>query len=341
MKRDDWIDFAKLFACFLVAIMHLFRGLAAAGLISETNEIYLTFDELIYLFHVPVFFFCSGYLYQKFALVNNLKSYWNNISKKIINLGVLYFTFSGITIFLKYIFSSNVNHPFEGNVFDTLMFQPIGQYWFLYSLFFIFLFCPTIQSVKAAYCLLAISVLFKISEIFGIQLLYPLSWIQGSLIWFALGIIFLKFNLAKFMCWKIVLGSALFLPISLLIILQDSLNSTIRPFLTFLGILMTVSFFYVASKQSWFPSEIMKYLSKWTIHIYVLHTITNATFRAVLLKMDIHSIAIHIIVGIFSSIAIPIAIAYFCQKFALLNFFFEPVKMITIWRTEYPARLSR
>ena len=325
---DYWVDFAKFFACFLVAIGHLIQGLVHAGLISKTNQAYLIFDGMVYLFHVPVFFFCSGYLYQKTALVNNLKSYRNNISKKFINLGVLYFTFSGITILLKIIFSDSVNTKFEDDIFTTLIFHPIAPYWFLYALFFLFLVCPTIQSIKSACFLLAISILLKILEIFEICLPYPVSYIQGNLIWFGSGIIFIRFNLARFMGWKIVLVSTLFIPVSLLVILQDSLNNAIRPLLTFCGILMSISFFFVASRQSWFPLEIMKNLSKWTIHIYVLHKIASATFRTILIKTDIHFFTVHIIVGIIASIAVPIAVGYFCQKFALLNFFFEPMKTI-------------
>jgi len=338
MKRECWIDFAKLFACFLIVTRHLVTGLTKANLTSEIDEIYSIFDSITHLFRVPLFLFCSGYLYQKLSLVNDLKSYWNNISKKFINLGVLYFTFSGITILLRYVFSGYVNNPFESNAFNTLIFHPIGQYWFLYSLFFIFLFCPTVQSAKEAYCLLVISLLLKILIISDIRLPYPLSYTQRDLIWFAFGIIFVKFNLTKFFCWKFVLVSALYLPISILVISQGQLNNAIKPLLIFLGILMTISFFFVISKQSWFPSEIMVSFSKYTMHIYVLHTITNATFRAILSKMDIHSIIIHIIVGFFSSIAIPITIAYFCQKFALLNFFFEPVKMINKFKNSIKMR---
>ena len=63
-KRHIWIDNIKLFACILVAAGHFFMSMTASGVISDTMA-YNWFIDTIYYFHVPLFFICSGYLYQK------------------------------------------------------------------------------------------------------------------------------------------------------------------------------------------------------------------------------------------------------------------------------------
>ena len=42
--------------------------------ILPENNLYGWFNTMIYYFHVPLFFICSGYLYQKYSRVNNADS---------------------------------------------------------------------------------------------------------------------------------------------------------------------------------------------------------------------------------------------------------------------------
>lgn len=58
MKDILWIDYAKIIGIFLVVYGHL---LQRTGLVYE--ELRWVWD-LIYLFHMPLFFFISGYLYK-------------------------------------------------------------------------------------------------------------------------------------------------------------------------------------------------------------------------------------------------------------------------------------
>lgn len=56
MKRIEWLDFAKVFGIFLVVLAHIpFR-----------------FDDAICLFHMPLFFMLSGYLYKQRAFRDEL-----------------------------------------------------------------------------------------------------------------------------------------------------------------------------------------------------------------------------------------------------------------------------
>ena len=78
MKRELWLDYSRAFACILVAVGHLLMSFKDAGIISE--NIFVDFlISFIYLFHVYVFFFCSGYLFQKsFEKQKTKKEYRKN-----------------------------------------------------------------------------------------------------------------------------------------------------------------------------------------------------------------------------------------------------------------------
>lgn len=136
----------KVIACILVVLGHFFQSMTLSNIIPK-NDLHKWFITTIYYFHVPLFFICSGYLYQKYGEVNSIKSWWRNIVKKTLGLGVPYVTFTTATWMLKKVFSSSVNREISG-LGDILIFHPTSPYWYLYALFFIFLITPTFSSVK-------------------------------------------------------------------------------------------------------------------------------------------------------------------------------------------------
>ena len=107
-KRYLWIDNLKMFACLLVVIGHLYMSMMAGGWISENNILYCWPIQTVYTFHVPLFFVCSGFLYQATAPNEwNVKKHIGNIKKKALALGVPYVTFSTITLLLKNVFATD------------------------------------------------------------------------------------------------------------------------------------------------------------------------------------------------------------------------------------------
>lgn len=164
-QREIWVDNVKAIACVLVVLGHFFQSMTKANILPP-NDLYRWFNQTIYYFHVPLFFICSGYLYQKLSKVNDAYSWIGNIWKKVISLGIPYFTFSFATWVLKTVFSSSTNDQI-GGLFDTLFLHPTSPYWYLYALFFIFLITPTFGSKKMAAAGLGIASIFKVLEIIG------------------------------------------------------------------------------------------------------------------------------------------------------------------------------
>src|SRR5699024_5270293 len=109
---------------------------------------------------VPLFFICSGYLYQKYSKVNDFKSWKKNVAKKALALGVPYVTFTTATWVLKTVFSGSVNDQI-GGLGDTLLLYPTAPYWYLYALFFIFIVTPTFSTMKTAVIGLIFAVVAK------------------------------------------------------------------------------------------------------------------------------------------------------------------------------------
>lgn len=155
-KRVYWVDYVKVIACVLVVLGHFFQSMIKSGILPA-NDFYKWFDTTIYYFHVPLFFICSGFLYQKFSRVNSIETWRKNISRKIIALGIPYIIFSLATWILKNVFSGAVNEQSNG-LLKTLFFHPLSPYWFLYCLFFLFLIIPTFENIKMAGLILVITI---------------------------------------------------------------------------------------------------------------------------------------------------------------------------------------
>lgn len=155
--REKWVDDVKVIACILVVLGHF---LASVQSYAPGGVLYEWFHKAIYYFHVPLFFICSGYLYQKYSQIDDIKSYLKNISKKALALGIPYVTFSSVTWVLKTVFSRDVNNQI-GGFCDTLFLHPTAPYWYLYALFFIFLVTPTFSTVKMTAVGLAVAIAAK------------------------------------------------------------------------------------------------------------------------------------------------------------------------------------
>lgn len=164
-QREIWVDNVKVIACVLVVFGHFFQSMTKANILP-TNDLYEWFNQTIYYFHVPLFFICSGYLYQKSGKVKDARSWLRNIGKKFISLGIPYFIFSFVTWILKTVFSGSTNEQI-GGLFDTLFLHPTSPYWYLYALFLIFLITPTFGSKTTALAGISIAGIFKILEIIG------------------------------------------------------------------------------------------------------------------------------------------------------------------------------
>lgn len=175
--REKWVDDVKVIACILVVLGHFFQSMTKANILPE-NDLYKWFETTIYYFHVPLFFICSGYLYQKYSKVNSVRSWCKNVLKKVLALGVPYATFTTATWVLKKAFSSSVNNQI-GGLEDILLFHPTSPYWYLYALFFIFLLTLTFKSAKMAVGGLIVAIAMKtIALRGGVQ---RLCRINGSL----------------------------------------------------------------------------------------------------------------------------------------------------------------
>ena len=138
-KRYEEIDALKGFAMFLVVLGH---SIIVYPINLHENNFFNNLYEFISTFHLPLFFIISGYC---FSYKDSYKQY---ITKKIKRILIPYLIFSLLNILLRTLAPSLVN---KSDDFVTLLMNVIfngGEYWFLYTLFMIFLFYPLLYKIN-------------------------------------------------------------------------------------------------------------------------------------------------------------------------------------------------
>ncbi|MBF90948.1 MAG: hypothetical protein CMP75_04220 [Flavobacteriales bacterium] len=112
MERSKWVDVYKGVAIILVVAGHIFDG---------------PVRDLIFLFHMPLFFFISGYLYKP-------KSYFNYFTKKSQSLLTPYFSFLLVFSVLYLLIDGDVN--IYALIYGGRELKGIyGVFWFVTCLF--------------------------------------------------------------------------------------------------------------------------------------------------------------------------------------------------------------
>ena len=322
--REKWVDDVKVIACILVVLGHFFQSMTKANILPE-NDLYKWFNTTIYYFHVPLFFICSGYLYQKYSKVNSVDSWCKNVAKKALALGVPYLTFSTATWLLKTMFADSVNKQAD-SLFSTLVVNPSAPYWYLYALFFIFLVTPTFSSVKATAVGLIVALAAKVLILTGGRAIYAVSTVLSNEIWFVLGMSICAFNVQ--LKGKRVQGTIcelLFVILSIAVYTVEISGGVIS---FAMGLLACVAVILMVAGFEEKFSRGMDFLAKYTMPIFLMHTLFAAPMRSVLLKMGIENASIHVVLGLGISFAGPIIAAWIMKKTKWLEFFLYPNKFI-------------
>lgn len=136
-ERNKQMALLTIFTMVLVIIGH-------SDMTDDFRELWIF--KWIYSFHMPMFFFISGFL---FCLTNPIErlsatSYFKFMKKKAVRLLIPFFFINTVIFIIKALFikdTSMMQHPVEFTFSDFLyrtFLSPIGFMWFLPALFSLF-----------------------------------------------------------------------------------------------------------------------------------------------------------------------------------------------------------
>ena len=330
--RETWPDAVKIFACIMVVLGHFTQSMVKSGFMP-TDDLYGWFQMTVYTFHVPLFFICSGYLYQRFSHVDSLSSWGLNVKKKALALGVPYLFFTCVTLAIKALAGDMANTA-ESGPLQTLLLHPTAPSWYLYALFFMFLVVPTVKTAKGAFAVLGCSLALKFANLIGggcVQMPYAVDVLCINLVWFAAGMGVAFFGFAERLSTRTALVGALFLPLSIVVYFFD-----LGPWLCFcVGILACLCFVSlgVAGSKVWARMPAFEKCAQWTMPVFLMHTIFAAGLRVALLKIGVTSALVHIPLGLAIGFIGPVLAMIVMERLKPLDFLVYPNRYIKLKRS--------
>ncbi len=320
-KREIWVDDVKAFACILVVLGHFYQSMVVSDILPD-SLFYIWFNDTVYLFHVQLFFICSGYLYQKYSDTRTIAAWGKNVWKKLIVLGVPYFVFSFLTWILKKLFEGSVNKRVSG-LSNALFAEPLAPYWYLYVLFFLFAITVTLKKKREVFILIVLALVLKALPIFGVRTgIYLVGKIMEDWIWFLLGMA-LAFGVVKTgKLYAGIIAAGVFLAGSVIYHLWGKTELPINFVLGLTACFAVISIVIGAIEKR--GKQLFGFLSKYTMPLFLMHTLFAASIRSVLFKLGIHNAIIHIAVGLIFTFVGPIVAMMIMEKLKPLDFAVYP-----------------
>lgn len=199
--RYETIDIAKGLAIILVVIGHFVSEYMPRG--------YDVAREVIYMFHMPLFVFASGFLYQA---TRRPVGYATFLWGKFKRLMVPYFAVSVIVISIKLAMSGvlPLEHPVTWYTYLEILWYPSAGYflWFLWALWWMMVVIPWFKTPRLRMLLLSASlILYFISP--QLPDIFCLKQFGGMLVFFSGGTVvndyMRRYNISRAsMLWQVV-----------------------------------------------------------------------------------------------------------------------------------------
>lgn len=324
-KRISYIAQAQLIGCILVVLGH------SIPLNWNVPSIICKVDVFIYTFHMPLFFFVSGYLFEKTNSANRYRfvSYFGKRSKRLI-LPYLMLSLIG---FIPKILANDFfadKSEFSISYFIKCFLSPRnnvwGHFWFLPTLLiisaFAFLFSKFKGKSKIGFSILVVLLFLlpMVPKLTNITDWFSINDIIKFSCYYAFGMLFADSCLEKVVENRNY-NKFLFilLPISIGLFLIDFesvvLNKAIHEFI---GVLMIIFVLVISQLFDITDQEIGSFLTRKTYSIFILswpfQSIVSIIFESYLGLAYYITMPISFLIGIFGPIIAIILVDWFENK---------------------------
>lgn len=316
-QRQVWIDYARGLGVMFVVFGHSLRGVVKSGIFTNLS-LAGWMDYTLYVFHMPLFFFLAGLNVQH----SLQRGSGNFLVNKAWTIAYPYFLWSILQGCVIIMLAHDVNTPMTFTDLLKIWYQPIGQFWFLYSIMICHILVVLIPSRLT---LIGIALLgFAAYESFPLRpqlsmTLYDLpfyvvglyapkilarwqpdrmrGWMAASLVWLAFALVtWTSGTLSGKNPVSLMSLPACVLGISGIVLVCKLLDPRTHRWLASVGIM--------------------------SMTIYVLHIIAGSGARVVMLRLHVASDPwLYLAVGTSAGIIIPIAIHLAIKRLHLLPAF--------------------
>ena len=307
-ERYDWVDAIKGVGIALVVLGHAVRGIHQAGLMNE--GLFAAIDTRIYAFHMPLFFFLSGFfLTASFVTASAASFLRTRTTQRLYPMVLWTYIFLGC----KNLAGNMTNTPVTPS--DLAVFPVPGylHFWFLWTLivvqmigFAIAKSVPSKHRQKWPYIAVAVAIsvyaidpqLTSVPQIirpyFGQASRYAMYVFAGA-------VFFPMLHAVSISKTNSLWAGALFL--LLFLATPTLLKSGIPKFL----VASALSICLVLCVRGWKSenTDLLPLLGVASLSIYVTHTIVSAAFREFAIMLELTNTTVHVLGGTVVGVVIP------------------------------------
>lgn len=313
MNRE--IQSLRGIACILVVYFHVI-GTANTGLKLPSDSIYRILSDCLIYIRMPLFTFLSGYIYAYRRFSSGALYYVKGKSKRIL----MPLIFVSATFAIIQALTPGVNNSFDGELWQLFLY-PYAHFWFLQSIFTIFMLIALIDFISKqnnrviiVFALLSVPLFLfsdKFTELFSFsRTLYLLPFfIVGILcnVYNAQDIKAKNFNLISFF-FLLLIGFHFY---QVLIGITPDRISLLSLLIGCLGPIILV--------KTGMKNRLFIYIGGFSYSIYLYHVFGTAFSRLFLNEIGFNSIVLNVFCGLLAGVVLPITFHLYIKKIKYIN----------------------
>ena len=325
-----------------VVVCHIANGFYRSQMYVQYGEALYSIQKICNSFQMPLFCIISGFLFGKVYISENGIVIKDKVKKQIINFALLYLIWSLLFGIIKVFMGGSVNDIVRPIDILLIPVNPIGVYWWLYVLIFIYIdiyfyFTCIYKKVNKHALLTILFVLYLISS-----MIIKEEWTQWLeirrivyyLFIFIVGIEYERITDRKKL-WPIILISLI---ISLMLIAlfwnREEEIYHIPILNAILALLLGVSILWMFENISYLnKSKLLQLMGAHSLEIYLIHVFITAGSRFFIFGLPPEGAIIYLIIILVITIIIPVGIGHISKKIGVYDYLFCPYRVITNKKT--------
>lgn len=313
--------------------MNILRGFAILAVVlfhcyiiaPQTWSIFPAIYHFVGTWALPVFMMAAGFFAIKIWDIKTGRQYLTFVKDKVHRLAIPYLVLSCVAIPIKLILSSYTYRPFDVNMLlkDVFLYpndHPIVQFWFIYTLFLLFIITPLFNRISLHKATFAALLLTFVP--INIKLFY-LSEVMHFLFYFLAGMVIHR-NYDKFLALE---NKPLLAVIGFLMLLlpldvgHEMANRLFRLWVALGGIMWAFTTSYLL-RNSRILGTFFENIGIYNYDIYLLSWFFQTSIRVGFYQMLEWNVNLVALLMALTGVAGPMLISkYLLRKFALTNRF--------------------